>query len=133
MEEKRKKAISMKILVDSSILIDVLRGEKKTVEKLQHLFKNNQLYISGLTEMEVLAGKENEKEEKRKLAKELISQFKKINPDNRILEIAAGFRRKYGVSSPDCIIAATAYAINARIWTENYKDFEKIKEVEIFK
>jgi len=131
MEKKREKAISMRILVDTSVLIDVLRGKKETIEKLKQLFRDNQLYISGLTEMELLAGKENEEERKMKRTKELISTFEKINPDNLIFQIAAEFRRKYNVSSPDCIIAATAYVINAKIWTEDYKDFRKIKEIEV--
>jgi len=82
--------------------------------------------------VEVFAGKDAEKIQKRKLISELLSQFKKINPDNEIFRIAGEFRRKYGVSIPDCIIAATAYSIDADLFTRNINDFKRIREIRVF-
>ena len=118
-------------MIDSDIIIDLLRGLSKTVEEAKRLFKENELYISGITEMEIFAGKDAEDDRKREMMKELLSKFKKINPNNEIFEIAGEFRRKYNISPPDCIIAATSYWINAELWTRNVKDFEKVVEIKI--
>ena len=120
-----------RILVDSDVLVDVLRGSKETAKKLEKLFEESELYISGITEMEILAGKDVENGHKRKLVVHLLSKFKKINPTNEIFKVASEFRRKYRISTPDCIIAATAYTIDATIFTRNVKDFSKIKESRI--
>jgi predicted nucleic acid-binding protein len=62
-----------------------------------------------------------------------LSSFQKVNPNNKILQKAGEFRRKYNISLLDCIIAATAHYINAAILTKNEKDFLKIKEVKLLK
>ena len=49
--------------------------------------------------------------------------------DNRILQKAGEFRRNYNVNLLDSIIAATFH--EKCIWTENKKDFEKIKEIKV--
>ena len=121
-----------KILIDSDIIIDILRGLRKTVEEVKELFKENELYISGITEMEIFAGKDAEDNRKRKMMEELLSKFKKINPNNEIFKTAGEFRRKYNMCLPDCIIAATSYQINAELWTRNVKDFEKVMEIKIY-
>ena len=121
-----------KILVDSDIIIDILRGLKETVKKVEDLFRENELYISGITEMEIFAGKDAEDNRKRKMMEELLSKFKKINPNNEIFKIAGEFRRKYNISPPDCIIAATSYWMNTELWTRNVTDFEKVVEIRIF-
>ena len=122
-----------KILVDSDIIIDILRGFKKTVKKVENIFEGSELYISGITEMEVFAGKDAENSQKRKMMEKLLSKFKKINPNNEIFKTAGEFKRKYNISPPDCIIAATAYLINAELWTRNITDFEKVPGIRIFR
>jgi predicted nucleic acid-binding protein len=58
-----------------------------------------------------------------------MSVFRKVELDNEIAKIAAEFRRKYGTSLLDSIIAATAYRETCPVLTKNLKDFERIKEV----
>ena len=121
----------MKIVVDTDVIIDVLRGFEPTKEKIKELLENNELLISGITEAEIFAGKDMEMGEKKKKIVKFLSMFKKVNPDNQILQIAGEFKRKYRISLLDCIIAATAYVLNAKLFTRNKKDFEKIKEVRL--
>ena len=121
----------MKVIIDTDVVIDVLRGFEPTKEKIKELLENNELLISGITEAEIFAGKDMEIEEKREKIVKFLSKFKKINPNNRILQIAGKFRRRYGISLLDCIIAATAYTLNAKLFTRNKKDFKKMKEIEL--
>ena len=121
----------MKVIIDTDVIIDVLRGFKPTKEKIKELLENNELLISGITEAEIFAGKDMEMEEKKKKIVKFLSMFKKVNPDNQILQIAGEFKRKYRISLLDCTIAATAYVLNAKLFTRNKKDFEKIKEVRL--
>jgi predicted nucleic acid-binding protein len=120
-----------KVLLDSDVIIDILRGFKETMKKVEELFEENELYISGITEMEIFAGKDMEKEEKRKKIVEMISKFKKVNPTNEIFRLAGDFRRRYNISIPNCLIAATAYSIGAILFTKNVQDFRKIEEIKI--
>jgi predicted nucleic acid-binding protein len=123
----------MKIIVDTSIIIDILRNVKASIDLIQKLSKENLLFISGITEAELFSGKDADNERKKEKILELLSYFQKINPTNEILQKAGEFRRKYNVSLLDCIIAATAYYLNAEILTKNEKDFSKIKEIKLFK
>jgi predicted nucleic acid-binding protein len=123
----------MKIVVDTSILIDILRNIEISLTLIQKLARENELFISGITEAEIFSGKDLENEEKKQKVLKLLSFFRKTNPTNEILQKAGEFRRKYNTSLPDSIIAATAHHINAVILTKNEKDFSKIKEVKLLK
>jgi predicted nucleic acid-binding protein len=122
-----------KIVLDSDVIVDILRGFKDTIKKVEKLFAENELYISGITEMEIFAGKDVENEEKKKKIIELFSKFKKVNPNNEIFRLAGEFKRKYYITFPDCLIAATTYLLKAELFTKNIKDFEKVKEIKIFR
>lgn len=49
--------------------------------------------------------------------------------DSQIARLSGFFKRKYNVSLPDALIAATSYLTNSILVTRNIKDFEKIKEI----
>lgn len=51
-----------------------------------------------------------------------------ISTDYRIAEAAADFRRRYGVSTTDSIIVASAYLHGMRLATRD-KKMQKVKEV----
>jgi predicted nucleic acid-binding protein len=123
----------MKILIDTDLIIDVLRNVKKAVKLLEKLIEGNELYISGITEGELFSGRDLKDKRKEKIVLTFLSKFQKVNPTNEILQLAGEFRRKYNVSFLDCIIAATAYKIEAKVLTKNLKDFQKIKEVRLYK
>ncbi|MEM5790535.1 MAG: PIN domain-containing protein [Candidatus Aenigmatarchaeota archaeon] len=122
----------MKILVDTDIIIDVLRNFRKTIEILKDLSRKNELFISGITESEIFSGKDLEEKKKREKVKNFLSSFKKINPDNEIFQTAGEFRRKYQILLLDSIIAATAYKMEAFLLTKNIKDFKRVDEVKLY-
>ena len=119
----------MQIVVDSSVIIDYLRGFKPARLKIDELKENESFLISVITEAEVLSGKECSDQNKRNRIIDLLQLFRKIDVDSSIAQRAAEFRRNYGVSLDDCIIAATAFNEKCIIWTKNAEDFRKIKEV----
>jgi predicted nucleic acid-binding protein len=122
----------MKVVFDTTILIDHLRNVKQATELVRKV-KDKEIigYISTLTEAELFAWKDSGDEKKRLLLSELISLFIKIHIDNEISKKAGEFKRKYNVPLDDCIIAATAAIQNAKLWTKNLEDFQKIKEIEV--
>lgn len=122
-----------RILLDSDVIIDILRNFRKTIEVVERLFEKSELYVSGITEAEVLAGEELTNENKKEIVMELLSRFEKFNPNNEALKLSGEFKRRYKISLLDCIIAATAYVIKAELFSKNLKDFEKIEEIKMFR
>lgn len=122
----------MKVIFDTSILVDETRKHKPAIEMVEKIAKKEiEGYISGITEGEMLSGEECKREEVIKTTLNLIYLFTKIEVDNKILQKAGEFRRNYDVPLDDCIIAATAFYQKCKLWTKNKKDFEKIKEIEV--
>lgn len=122
----------MKTFLDTSILVDYLRGfkpSKSIVDKV----RGGQIdaYISALTEAELLSGSECQTEDRLREVLALVSQFKKLDVDNDICRTAGEFKRNYNLSLADCIIAATASAQEAKLWTRDLKDFKRIKEIDV--
>lgn len=120
----------MKIIFDTSILVDESRNYQRAVELVEKVAKREiEGYISGVTEGEILSGKECKKENVLKKTLDLLYLFTKIEVDNKILQKAGEFRRNYDVGLLDAIIAATAFHLKCKIWTKNKRDFEKIKGI----
>lgn len=122
----------MKVVFDTTILVDHLRNFKRATELVRKV-RNKEIlgYISALTEAEIFAGKDSADENKKRLLLELISLFNKIHVDNEIAQKAGEFKRKYDVPLDDCIIAATAAVQNSKLWTKNIEDFKNIKEIDV--
>jgi predicted nucleic acid-binding protein len=120
-----------RILLDSDVIIDILRGFKGTIEAVGDLYEGNELWISGISEAEIFAGKDMGDEERRGAISRFLSKFEKVELTNEILKLAGDFKRKYGLTLLDCIIAATAYAAGAELFTKNLRDFGKVEEIAI--
>ena len=122
----------MIIVFDSTILVDESRNYLPAVKLVEKVAKKEiEGYISGVTEGEILSGKECKKEDVLQKTLDILYLFTKIEVDNKILQKAAEFRRNYDVSLLDSIIAATAFYQNCKVWTKNKRDFEKVKEIEV--
>lgn len=123
-----------KVVIDTDIIIDHLHAVKKA-ERLVQKVRDRELigYISAITELELLSGRECKNLEKRRKILELLKIFSKINVDNKITEKAAEFRRNYEVGIMDCIIASTAYHQKSILLTRNVREFGKIKEIKVKK
>lgn len=124
----------MKILVDTSIIVEIDRHNKEAVAFLQKLVeKNHELIISTVTVAEILTGAHLCRETKTAFlkVKEILNQFDWIEVDGTVAERAAELsaflwlqNKHESVEYQDVLIAATARATYAdALITLNKKDF----------
>ena len=91
------------LFLDTNIILYLLNGD----ETLAELLYMKQLYISVITEIELL-GFNGIKPEDEKIIKEFILQCKVININEKIKDETIRLRKKYHTKIPDCLIIATA-------------------------
>jgi predicted nucleic acid-binding protein len=120
----------MKILFDTSVLVDCLRGNSKATSQVERVARKEvEGLISVLTEAELYAGRECDTVDGLSRVGNIISLFTKILLTSDIAQQAGFFKRRYKIELPDAIIAATAYVHGTKVWTKNIKEFERIKEI----
>lgn len=115
----------MTALVDTSILIDHLRGRVQARELLERELSTGRLHASDLTRLEVLAGMRVSEESD---TRALLSTLTWHPVDERIAELAGEFGRRWlpshrSIDGADLAIAATAQALGAQLLTRNVKHF----------
>lgn len=114
-------------LVDTDVIIDFLRGYKKSVD-----FVNTHaahIIFSSITVAELYAGVKGESE--RVILENFVSLFPVIPVSIEIARAGGLFKRDYGkshgVGLADAIIAATCQAEQARLKTLNTRHYPMIK------
>lgn len=115
----------MTVVVDTSILIDVLRGAPQAAAVLRRAREAGPLDASEVTRLEVLAGMRAREED---ATRALLGAFTWHPLDERLAEIAGELGRRWlpgnrGIDSADLAVAATAVALDARLFTRNVKHF----------
>ncbi len=119
-------------VIDSDILIDVLRQQEKAKHFVETIAKNgNIIYISALTEAEVLSGKDCKEPERKEKTEELLSLFQVIDVTQALARKGAELRRNHDMPLHDAVIAATAIEMSAPLYSRNAADFRKIKELKL--
>jgi len=121
----------MTVVVDTSILIDVLGGEPAAAGVLRTARESGRLHASVVTRLEVLAGMRPREEAD---TRALFAAFAWHPLDEKIAEIAGELGRQWlpgnrGIDSADLAIAATAIALDARLLTRNIKHFPMFPEL----
>lgn len=126
----------MKIIVDSSIVIDYLRGGKKWEDFLSFAKSEEdvQLYLPTIVIFELYSGTSPKRAKKLQEMIYFISQFQRIDLDENIARVAGELFRntKHRIGAADYIIAASAIQINAAVLTLNKKHFEQIPNILIY-
>ena len=127
-----KEIKNSRILLDSDILIDHLRGFKY-LEDLTSNSSGNTSLISAVSIAEIyslLYFNEIERVEK------LISTFKVVDIDSVIAKLAGKYRmifhKSHNLSIPDALIAASVKISNAILVTKNIKHFP-MTDIDIIK
>ena len=119
--------MNQKLLVDTDIVIDFLRGEIEAIS----FFQANSGFInfSAITVAEIYAGIKGKKEETE--VERLFSIFPVIETTNRIAmeagKLVKEYRPSHSVEIPDAIIAATCIITGSELNTLNIKHYPMFK------
>lgn len=124
----------IRILVDTSIIIDFLRQKDKSKTILVRLEQSqSMLCTSILTHAECYSGKSIwEKKEAMEVLKILFSGIKILPLEENISEKAGQISAKNRIDLLDAIIAATALVHKIDLATLNVKNFEKIDGISLY-
>ena len=114
-------------LLDSNILIYYLDGHKEVgsfVDQIQ-----GKAFISGVSVTELLA-KPGLKKDQVELIEAFLEQFSVLDIDEKLAKEAASIKRKYGLSFPDALLAASAKIFDLYLVSKD-KVFTKIVELKV--
>ena len=118
-----------KILVDTDVLIDYLRGYSKAIHFIEQNI--NLLSISVITVAELYSGVREGKE--RIILDEFIECFDIISLDSKIAEkgglIRRDFYKSHGIGLADALIAATVLQAKTSFVTLNVRHYPMLKDV----
>lgn len=116
----------MKVFVDSDILIWHLRGKAEAKELLKTLIddKDSELWLGAMQRAEIVFFMREEEEES---TKDLLSLFQTQSVDQKVIDQAGKFYRKWnpshGIDPNDAILAATVSQKGGRILTQNISHY----------
>ena len=122
----------MRALVDTSVLIDYLRGNAGAGDLLERERAADVLHASEITRIEVLAGMRPTEEDG---TRALLSTLVWHPVDAEIAEEAGALGRQWlpshhTIDSADLAIAATAVRTDARLLTRNVKHFPMFTDLQ---
>lgn len=116
----------MTIVVDTSVLVDHLRGDARARDALRAAAQaGERICASVLTKVEIFAGMRAGEE---RLTRRLLDSLDLIEVDDAVAERAGLLANHYlrshpGVDPVDYVIAATAQRLDAALWTRNLRHF----------
>ena len=125
----------MKLVFDTSVLIDALRLKKDARGIFAEVEnKDYKLYLPSIVGFEIYSGESSKRPEQVKRIKEFLNYFEIVELDWNIAQKAGEIYRDYvsDLEVPDYIVAATAQEIGASVVTLNKKHFQKIPGIILF-
>lgn len=124
----------MKLVLDTSIIIDYLRDGKKGVEFFDKERVISEFYLPTIVIFELFSGKSTQNFTALEIVNDFIKFFQRIELTESIAEQAGKIYRDVSTSLqvPDYIIAASALEVNATVVTLNKKHFEQIPNISIY-
>lgn len=114
--------MSGKVLLDTNIIIHLLKGNEQVIP----LLNQKEIFVSFVTELELLSYKKITKEEQGIIAS-LLSDFKIIDINEPIKREAIRLRKKYSLKLPDAIVLASSNFLNIPVISAD-KMFLKLEE-----
>lgn len=124
----------MRVLIDSSVVIDYLRthesGKESLLTKIQE--ETDGVVFSLITLGEIYSGKSAGEKGKEKEIEAIFSTGQIVEIDLSLMKEASRIRRETGISLEDAVIAATAVSLSLSLATLNEKDFRKVKELKLY-
>lgn len=114
-----------KLLLDTNAVLYLLNGD----ETLADFLEGKELYISIITELEILSYKKITEAEQLKIS-EFLGELIIINITNEIKKITIELRKNFNLKLPDSIIAATATSLEMPFITSD-KQFKTITNLNL--
>ncbi len=118
-----------RLLVDTDVLIEYLRGAEKAVAFLETLERRPATSV--LCTAELLAGARNEEE--CSVIRQFLLAFDELAVDTEIARLGGDYRRRFmnshGTGLADALIAATAAHHNLTLATFNIRHFPMLENV----
>lgn len=122
----------MTVMLDTDVLIDVLRGVTPAKDWLARHAADT-FDVPGIVAMELLMGCRNQLELRQTQA--FIDSFNLVWPDAadfaRAYNLMMMYRLKAALSIPDYLIAAMALARSARLYTFNSRHFSNVPGLDV--
>jgi predicted nucleic acid-binding protein len=113
--------------LDTDVLVDCPRGTSSAQDWLTRA-ANETFQVPGIVAMELLVGCQNQADQQR--TRKFLSSFDVVWPDAaefaRAYELLAEHHLAFGLSIPDCLIAAMALSRSARLYTFNLRHFRAV-------
>lgn len=109
--------------VDTNILIYLLSGDNTLIS----ILNQKQIYISFITEIELLSFADLTDKERNKIMA-MLKNFIVMDINESIKETTIRYRKDFKLKIPDAIIAATANYLNLPVLTADYA-FKSISEL----
>ncbi|HOY96280.1 MAG TPA: type II toxin-antitoxin system VapC family toxin [Catalimonadaceae bacterium] len=127
-----------KVICDTDVMIDYWDTSSPRHADTKDIIENkiglDQVVISAITKMELLAGAVNKGEETK--INKMVRRFNIALINNEItieaLQLFEAYRLSHGLAIPDCFIGATAKTIGIELFTYNTKDFRFIAKLKLF-
>lgn len=120
-----------RLLLDTDVLVEYLRGRPKAVDYLESL--DEDLLVSVISVAELFAGIRDRGEEQ--ALRQFLLAFLNVPVTESIAELAGSYRRQYGRSHgtglADALIAATSAESGAVLVTFNRRHFPMLAKVRI--
>lgn len=124
----------MKLILDTSIIIDYLRNGKQGREFFDAERSIADFYLPTVVIFELFSGKSTQSPATLKLISDFIKFFQRVELTESIAEQAGKIYRDTTTSLqvPDYIIGASALEVGGTVVTLNKKDFEQIPHLSIY-
>lgn len=122
-------------LIDSTVLIDYLRGRSEAVGYLDAVRSTEVQSTHIVVAAEVIEGARDAKDQAALAT--FLSTFNVVLPNEAdsalSVDMLKGFRLSHGVGWPDCLIAATALRLGWSVITTNLKHFSPIPTLKVIR
>jgi predicted nucleic acid-binding protein len=123
--------VAERLLIDTDVLVEYLRGRSEAVEYLEGL--TSDLYISVISVAELFAGVRDDEEDKS--LKQLLLAFVILTVTEKTARLGGLYRRDYGGSHgtglADALIAATSEENGADLVTFNNRHFPMVSKITV--
>ncbi len=114
-----------KFLMDTNVVLYLLNGDKTVAD----LINDKQIYVSFITELELLGYQELTEDERKRII-EFLSECTIININRQIKERTIQIRQHQKIKLPDSIIAATSQYLNIPLISSD-ADFKKVEGISV--